>query len=612
MMLDVQDNAPWKQRFRASSIMWADIAYQNPDRGLVCTNRDGVMQLYAWDIVTGDLQQVTNQPAGVISGIISADGEYIYFHRDDGGNEIGHFVRVPFAGGSEEDVTPDLPLYGSFQIFQSHSGTMLGMRAADASGQKLFVFAPGQQPHELLQSQHLFFGPYFSYGGEIVVIATTEGTGSLDTRLIALDPHSGEQVAELWDGQGVSHNLGEFCPLPGDLRMLSTTSQSGYARPIIWNPRTGERRDLIIDEIPGEVNPWTWSPDGRRVLLNQLYQAQYQLYVYDLETDAVTKLQHPPGVLGGYFDTGLFTAEGEIMITWQDPANPSRVIALNEQTGKEVRTILAAGDAPAGRPWKPVAYTSENGATIHAWLAVPEGEGPFPTILHTHGGPTDVMAGFYAPGSQAWLDHGFAFFTINFHGSTTFGKEFEKSILGQLGELEVQDMAAGYQWLVDNQIAQPEAAFVTGESYGGYLTLFALGRRPGLWAGGMAGVAIADWAMMYEDESESLRGYQRVLFGGTPEEQPEAHKKSSPITYAEQIQAPIMVIQGSNDTRCPARQMQAYEAKLKELGKQIYIHWFEAGHGSRAQEQQLEHQEHKMRFAFRVHSEIAAGTAPEL
>jgi len=348
------------------------------------------------------------------------------------------------------------------------------------------------------------------------------------------------------------------------------------------------------------VTPWQWSKDAKHVLLSQLHQARRQLYLYNLESDTVSKLQHPDGVVGGYFDHGLFSDDGRILITWQDPSHPPRLIALDGRTGRELGTVLAAGDVPAGRRWKSITFTSENDDPIHGWLAVPEGDGPFPTIFHTHGGPTAVMSAYFSPESQAWLDHGFAFFSINYHGSVTFGKEFEKSILGRLGELEVQDMAAGYQWLVENGIAQADAIFLSGSSYGGYLTLQAIGKRPELWAGGMAGVAIADWTVLYEDESESLRGYQRVLFAGTPQEQPEAHKKSSPVTYAEQIQAPILVIQGSNDTRCPARQMQNYEARLKSLGKQIDVHWFEAGHGSRAQEQQLEHQERKLQFAYRL------------
>jgi dipeptidyl aminopeptidase/acylaminoacyl peptidase len=141
---------------------------------------------------------------------------------------------------------------------------------------------------------------------------------------------------------------------------------------------------------------------------------------------------------------------------------------------------------------------------------------------------------------------------------------------------------------------------LTGGSYGGYLTLQALGRRPDLWAGGMAQVAIADWALMYEDEAETLRGYQRSLFGGAPEEIPEQTRISSPITYAADLRAPILVIQGENDTRCPARQMKVYEARLREMDKDIQVHWFDAGHGSRAMEQQIEHQAIMLRWAYRV------------
>jgi dipeptidyl aminopeptidase/acylaminoacyl peptidase len=330
-----------------------------------------------------------------------------------------------------------------------------------------------------------------------------------------------------------------------------------------------------------------------------VYQAQFQLYRYEVRTHTVVKLAHPVGTLG-WWTGGYFAPHGEIWVIWEDFSHPPRLIALDQETGALKREVLRAGDAPEGRSCRSVTLTSENGDLIQGWLALPDGEGPFPMILETHGGPTSVRSSRFSPEAQCWLDHGFAFFTLNYHGSITFGKAFEKSIWGNLGDLEVQDMAAVYKWLVESGIAQPDAILLTGESYGGYLTLQALGRRPELWAGGMAEIAIADWKTMYEDEAESLRGYQRALFGGAPDEVPEATRKSSPITYAEQVQAPILVIQGENDTRTPARQLKVYEEKLKSLGKQIEVHWFHAGHGSRAQEQEIEHQELMLNFAYRV------------
>jgi dipeptidyl aminopeptidase/acylaminoacyl peptidase len=528
--------------------------------------------------------------------MISADGRDIYYHKDEQGNEMGHLVRIPFEGEPEEDVTPDLPPYALNALTQSRTGNVLGYTVAREGRFATYTMAAGSAPRCLYESDRITRGLALSASGEVAVVASTERSGTLDAGLLAFDAVSGEQVADLWDGPDTSIVPGRFAPQQSDVRLLATTSRSGYPRPLLWNPRTGEREDLPMDDIQGQVTPWEWSPDGKQILLNQLYEASYQLYLYDVDGRSATRLDHPHGVLGG----GQFTENGEILLAWQDAMAPPCIIALDGTTGVQTRTVLKAGNAPKGRPWKSIALASENGDTIQGWLALPSGEGPFPTILHTHGGPTSVMVDGYSPAAQAWLDHGFAFLSINYHGSTTFGKTFEKSIWGNLGDLEVQDMAAAYHWLVDKGIARPDAVFLTGGSYGGYLTLQAIGRRPALWAGGMAQVAIAAWKLMYEDQAETLRGYQRALFGGTPDQKPEATVASSPITYANQIRAPIYVIQGRNDTRCPARQMQAYEQKLKALGKPITVYWFDAGHGSRAQEQQIEHQELMMQFAYNL------------
>jgi dipeptidyl aminopeptidase/acylaminoacyl peptidase len=190
--------------------------------------------------------------------------------------------------------------------------------------------------------------------------------------------------------------------------------------------------------------------------------------------------------------------------------------------------------------------------------------------------------------------------SVNYRGSTTFGRDFEYAIYGRLGELEIDDMAAARDYAVQNGIAHPDAILLEGGSYGGYLTLQAIGKRPELWAGGIGVVAIADWRLMYEDQAEMLRGYQRSLFGGTPDDMPEQHAASSPITYAGQIRAPLLIIQGRNDTRCPSRQMEVYIDTLNQHGKSVQVEWFDAGHGSFDTEQNIHHQELMLRFAYQV------------
>jgi dipeptidyl aminopeptidase/acylaminoacyl peptidase len=598
-------NALWKQRFRASTIPWAAVAENEPTRGLAITNKGDSYQLYAWNVPTGELTQLTNRAEGVPQGVLSPNGDYVYYLDDKQGNEIGHYVRIPLEGGAPEDITPDLPPYAASGITFSRSGNKIAMIVANAEGFHLYVLdidkegKPGT-PCQLYHSKRIMRGQAPSYDGKIVVVGSSERSGNLDTSLLALDTASGQQIAELWDGPENSVESAMFSPLPNDTRLVATTNRSGVNRPLIWNPLTGERNDLPLDELEGEIKPIDWSSDGRRILLMQFHQAVQRLYLYDLEQQKLISLKHPNGsfsYLGGTF----FGPEGEIFATWQDATHPSQLIALDAETGERTRTLLAAGSVPESHPWRSITFQSSDGQTIQGWLSMPEGEGPFPTILHTHGGPTAVTTEIFSPPNQLWVDHGFAFLTINYRGSTTFGREFEQQIWGDLGHWEIEDMAAARDWLVQQGIAIPDQIFLTGWSYGGYLTLLGLGKRPDLWAGGMAGIAIADWTMSYEDSADTLRGYQLALFSGTPEEKPDLYRRASPITYVEQVSAPVLIIQGRNDTRTPARPIRAYEARMKELGKPIEVQWFDAGHLAFTQiEQSIDQYEAMLRFAYNV------------
>ena len=195
------------------------------------------------------------------------------------------------------------------------------------------------------------------------------------------------------------------------------------------------------------------------------------------------------------------------MCRWEDFGQPRRLIGLDPATGRQTRTILASGEVPPGRALRSVSFPTTDGSTqLQAWLGVPDGDPPYPVILETHGGPTAAtVPELRTRRRRRSSTTGYASCRSTTAGSTTFGREFEQAIWGRLGELEIEDMAAARTWLVDSGIAIPDQILLTGWSYGGFLTLLGLGRQPDLWAGGMAGVAIADWVMNYEDSSDLLR-----------------------------------------------------------------------------------------------------------
>jgi dienelactone hydrolase len=605
--LRVDDNAPWKQRYRAKEISVAQIARANPARGIVTHNESGHYQLYAWNVASNNLRPLTSRPGGAMFGMISPDGRFIYYLKDNGGNEIGHFVRVPFEGDEPKDITPEMPPYSAFGMSSSRAGNMLSSCISNSEGFHAFVWKVNKQgvigtPQELYHSRKIMFGPTLSYAGEVGIIMSSERSMFQHNGLMAFDIASGKLIRELRD-DGSSLMSSTFSPIPGDFRLLATSTRTGNNQPFIWNPVSGERTDLNLAKLTGDISAMDWSPDGKRILLSNSKLAVQRLYIYDLATGELTQLDHPGGFYGmgtGFMPIAGFTTDHEIITGWQDSTHPPQVIALDSRTGRKTRTVLSAGEVPPGKPWQQITFKSTDGETIQGWLGLPDGKGHFPTILHTHGGPETATVEYFLPYSQAWIDHGFAWLAINYRGSTGFGRAFREKIWGDLGHWEIEDMVAARDWLVKEGIADPRQIMLTGWSYGGYLTLLALGKRPDLWAGGMAGTATVDWAMEYEDLSPMMRGYSVAIIGGTPQERPEQYAKSSPINHIENIKAPVLIIQGRNDTRTPARPVEVYEARMKALGKPIEVHWYDEGHMGGGVEQDIEHMELMLRFAYRV------------
>jgi len=601
--VDTSPDAIWKKRYRAPSIFSAVIAPLAAERGLVWTNLSGTLQFHAWDIPSGTLTQLTHTAGGQNSFLeLSPDGHWAYYLKDEHGNEIGHYVRISYEGSDPEDITPGMPPYSSNNFSFSRSGNRLGFTTANPQGFTVYavdVTPDGglSKPYSLYEMKSIGFGPFFSADGKLAIIMSSEHSGKAEFSLLAFNVETRERINELWDGDSTSLVLQKFSPLLGDARLLATTNRSGIERLLIWNPLTNERSDLDLG-IPGAQEAQDWSPDGERVVVVTVDQAVESVYIYHLANAKTHRLNNPPGDF-----RLLFTPDNRCLLAlWGDASHNSRLVEIDEQSGAILCTVLAPGNAPAGKPMTSVRFMSTDGQKIQGWLCLPEGEGPFPAILETHGGPTAVVTYSFSPNAQAWVEHGFAFLTINYHGSVTFGRQFEQSIWHDLGHWEVEDMAAAYNFLVEESIVRPDAVFITGWSYGGYLTLLGLGKRPDLWAGGMAGIAIADWSIQWEDTADTLRAYQEALLGGTPADQPERYQKSSPITYASAVNAPVLVIQGRNDTRTPARPVEMYEQKMKELGKDITVHWFETGHmgGFADTELGIAHQEMFMRFAVEI------------
>jgi dipeptidyl aminopeptidase/acylaminoacyl peptidase len=256
--------------------------------------------------------------------------------------------------------------------------------------------------------------------------------------------------------------------------------------------------------------------------------------------------------------------------------------------------------APDSEPVRDV-WVDGPGGRVHALVQRPADAGPqpLPTVFEIHGGPTWHDSDSFAAGPAAWLDHGFAVIRVNYRGSTGYGRDWTNALKNRIGLIELEDIAAVREWAVSSGLSDPDRLVLTGGSWGGYLTLLGLGTQPDAWAVGVAAVPVADYVTAYADEMEPLKALDRALFGGSPEEVPERFTASSPITYVEQVKAPVYISAGTNDPRCPIRQIDNYVERLRDLDKPHEVYRYDAGHGSLVVEERIKQVRLELAFALR-------------
>jgi dipeptidyl aminopeptidase/acylaminoacyl peptidase len=228
------------------------------------------------------------------------------------------------------------------------------------------------------------------------------------------------------------------------------------------------------------------------------------------------------------------------------------------------------------------------GGRVHALLRLPDGgSAPYPTVFEVHGGPEWHDADSFTSYASAYVDMGYAVVNVNYRGSTGYGTSWRDAIGERIGHTELADVQAVRNRLVADGIVDDARVGISGSSWGGFLALLALGSQPEAWSVGVASVPVADYLAAYEDEMEALKGFDRALFGGSPDDVRDRYVDSSPITYVDAVRAPVLVLAGENDPRCPIRQIDNYLARLASLEIPFEVYRFDAGHGSMVDDERV-------------------------
>ncbi|PZG22674.1 S9 family peptidase [Nonomuraea aridisoli] len=554
----------WQARFRASRMTLPTWARQAPNRSIYRSNATGKWEVYAWDRGSGTTRQVTDRPRGTAYAAIDPTGQWIYWFGDTDGDEYGSWWRQPFTGGPDEPVAPELPPGQPGGIALSTTGAA-AISLAGGGAFRVHLVRPDRPVTTLYEHTETAWVAGMSLDGSLIAINHGE-YGDFRHPALRVVRQNGQEVGELYDGPAKGVIGLDFAPVPGDRRLLALHERRHRRELVVWDPVTGEQREIWLRD-PGELTA-KWYHDGRGLLIVRDHRARSHLHRYDLAGGGLTLIETPHGVI----EEAAPRPGGHVEYSWSSGSHPP---VIRSSAGQ----VVVNPSGPPAPPSVPVQDVDVEGpgGRIHALVSKPEtGAAPFPTVFLLHGGPDAHDRDAFSPEVAAWVDAGFAVVRVNYRGSTGYGSAWRDALCGEVGHIELADVAAVRQWVVDQGISDPARMVLAGTAWGGYLTLLGLGTQPGLWAAGIAAVPIACHQTSYEDESESLRAFHRALLGGSPAEQPERYAAGSPITYVDQVKSPLLILAGQNDCRCPLRQIEKYVAKLTEHGREHEVYTYDA------------------------------------
>jgi dipeptidyl aminopeptidase/acylaminoacyl peptidase len=560
----------WKSRFRATELGLPCWSVRAPERLAFVSNEGGVRQVWALDLSTDERRQVSNEETGVEQALMSPDGRIVWW-SDPVGNERGHWVAVPFEGGDPAPLLPDLPDSWSMGISMVGGSVAIGQATDD--DYRVYV-TDGGGPGRLLyrHEQPAGVGRYWPEGtgglsadGSLLCVRHAEHGDILHAALRVLDTRTGQTIGELEDPDRA---LDPVAWSPTDPSLLFTSELGAFERPSIWDLASRERRDIEVD-LPGAVIPQAWYPDGA-ILVRQEHEAVDRLYRVDPRTGNTSLVAHP----GGEIEEATVRPGGDVWLLVSDTSHPRRPETAN---GRLV--VEAPGDGPPpGRPFRFFWFHNPVGERIQAFVVTPEGDGPFPIIMRPHGGPEWHHRDRWEPEVQALVDAGYAVAGVNYRGSTGYGISFRERLHGDPGFPESEDVLACLDALIAEGVASGEESFLAGWSWGGWLACLNEGLHPDRWRAVFAGVPVGDLVAAHWASMPRIQALDVAWFGGDPTQVPELYRERDPMTYVDRAKAPVLVIAGEQDPRCPLEGVIPWVDALRERGVEVEFALYPAGH----------------------------------
>ncbi|MEG3125623.1 S9 family peptidase [Sphingomonas sp. GB1N7] len=559
----------------------------------VATNLTGRTNIWRTDTAGSWPVQLTQSDDSQTGLAPSADGKYVYFQQDVGGNEYPDIYRVPVGGGAVEQITktPDRR-EGSMLVGGANGAIALSTKLKTEGQTNLAVLDANGTVRVLTKEAD----PQFAWGAVAwvdngtAIIANRDRVDSKVGEVWRVDAATGA-ATKLIAKADTDYQAADATP-DGKWIAVSTDDGTGQLHAGLYD--TAAKTWKWLKPTPWEQTASSFTRDGKALIFATNADARSTLYRYDIAKGTETALQVPPGV--NY-------------LTGADPRSPDGRTLLVGHSGADSPTNLYLYDLASGaaRPATQLAiaslspevlpksevvtYKSFDGTLVSAVVTMPANlkrDGHNPAIVLPHGGPTGQAQDGYSRYATAFASRGYITIQPNFRGSTGYGKAFQEANFKDLGGGDLKDTVAAKTFLVNTGYVDAKRVGIFGGSYGGFMTLMAIGRVPDEFAAAVQWFGIINWRTMYRDQDELLKAYQRGLLG-TPESDPKVYDASSPLTYIRAAKAPLLTIQGENDIRVPRGQAQEVNDILKAKGNVVETVFYPAeGHGFQKRENQLD------------------------
>jgi dipeptidyl aminopeptidase/acylaminoacyl peptidase len=526
----------------------------------------------------------------------SPDGKWIVFQQDTAGNELWDVFAIPSDGGEVINLsnTPGIreesprwsPDGKTIALnTKPKDGTVYDITVMDWATRKMTPLTHESTP------DHSWFSAAWGPDGK-TLYAARGNVSSTDADIYAIDVASGK-ATNLTAHQGQVLYIASSLSKDGKTLLITSNEKGGYQNVALLDI-AGKKLTWVTD-TKWEASAGDFSPDGKTLTYTINADGRVDTYMADVATVHSEKIPVGGGVNGlAAYPTSFSPSGDRLLLSHESSVEPGDfwVYDVSSRKAKQLTySAIASLNSAPRPPSQVVSYKSFDGKTISALLWIPfnlKRDGSNPALVLPHGGPTGQSGDYWSPHVAALVSRGYICIEPNVRGSTGYGMEFQKANFKDLGGGDLQDEVYAAKFMEATGYVHPKKIGITGGSYGGFMTLMAIGKTPDVWAAAVELYGIINWMSMLEHSDALLQQYEKSLLGD-PVKDHSVYDAASPITYIHSVKVPLLVLQGDNDPRVPKEEAEQVVALLKKDGKTVDAHYYaNEGHGFEKRENQID------------------------